>query len=187
MAHLPIDLLPHMPILGSSNSAANKDMMSNILTNGDTIQFSDWVENIVGKEEIACYEQFLLFPKCFQKLSVLDALKWVWRKENNCANLFWNPSINIEIIVWTNPNGRRHARTYNEVPLWRLSHSSQAGARKMCFVQKRAFRKLNTSIYWLNHWPLDLRMTGYFPSDRLLLYCTMVAFCGQNWFIKICI
>ena len=27
--------LPHMPILGSSNSAANKDMMSKILTNGD--------------------------------------------------------------------------------------------------------------------------------------------------------
>ena len=41
------------------------------------IQISDWVENIVGKGEIACYEQFLLFPQCFQKLSVADALKWV--------------------------------------------------------------------------------------------------------------
>ena len=29
--------LPDMPIIGSSNSAANKDMMSKILTNGDTI------------------------------------------------------------------------------------------------------------------------------------------------------
>ena len=29
------------------------------------IEFSDWAENIVGKEEIACYE-----------LSVVDALKW---------------------------------------------------------------------------------------------------------------
>ena len=29
----------HMPILGSSNSAANKDMMSKTLTNGD--KFSD--------------------------------------------------------------------------------------------------------------------------------------------------
>ena len=62
-----------MPILGSSNSAANKDMMSKILTNG--VQFSDCVENIVGKEEIAHYEQFLLFPQCFQKLSVVDPLK----------------------------------------------------------------------------------------------------------------
>ena len=37
------------------------------------IQFSDGVENIVGKEEIAHYEQFFLFPQCFQKLSVVDA------------------------------------------------------------------------------------------------------------------
>ena len=29
--------LPHTPILGSSSSAANKDIMSKILTNGDTI------------------------------------------------------------------------------------------------------------------------------------------------------
>ena len=28
-----------------------------------------WVENTVGKGEIACYEQFLLFPQCFQKTS----------------------------------------------------------------------------------------------------------------------
>ena len=41
------------------------------------IQFTDWVENIVGKEEIARNEQVLLFPQCFQKLSVVDALKWV--------------------------------------------------------------------------------------------------------------
>ena len=33
------------------------------------IQFSDCAENIVGKEEIACYEQFHLFPQCFQQLS----------------------------------------------------------------------------------------------------------------------
>ena len=39
------------------------------------IQFSDRVEKIVAKEEIACYEQFLLFPQCFQKLCVVDALK----------------------------------------------------------------------------------------------------------------
>ena len=41
------------------------------------IQLSDWVENIVGKVEIARYEQFLLFPQCFQKLFVSDVSKWV--------------------------------------------------------------------------------------------------------------
>ena len=35
------------------------------------IQLSDWVENIVGKGEIARYEQFLLFPQCFQKQCLL--------------------------------------------------------------------------------------------------------------------
>ena len=43
------------------------------------IEFSDQVENIVGKEEIAHYEQFLLFPQCFQKLPVADALnEYLW-------------------------------------------------------------------------------------------------------------
>ena len=45
------------------------------------IHFSDWVENIVGREEIARYEQFLLFPQYFQKLSVFDALnEYLWSK-----------------------------------------------------------------------------------------------------------
>ena len=39
------------------------------------IQLSDLVENIMGKEEIARYEQFLLFPQCFQNMSVVDASK----------------------------------------------------------------------------------------------------------------
>ena len=39
------------------------------------IQLSDIVENIMAKEEIACYEKFLLFPQCFQKLSVANVSK----------------------------------------------------------------------------------------------------------------
>ena len=33
---------------------------------------SKLVENTVGKGEIARYEQFLLFPQCFQKTSTAD-------------------------------------------------------------------------------------------------------------------
>ena len=36
------------------------------------IQLSERVENIVEKGEIARQQQFLLFPQCFQKLSVVD-------------------------------------------------------------------------------------------------------------------
>ena len=30
--------------------------------------FSKWLENMVGKEKIARYKQFLLFPQCFKIL-----------------------------------------------------------------------------------------------------------------------
>ena len=60
-----------MPILGSSNSAANK---KNYVKNMDTIicmrKKTSW-----EKGEIARNEQFLLFPRCFQKLSIVDASK----------------------------------------------------------------------------------------------------------------
>ena len=62
--------LPHMPILGTSNSTAKEDMMSK---NMDIL--SDIEENTEGKEEIAHHEQFLLFPQCFQNLSVVDTSK----------------------------------------------------------------------------------------------------------------
>ena len=48
------------------------------------------VENTVGKGEIACYEQFLLFPQCFQKNCIADMLKpgLVWERVNvNALNL----------------------------------------------------------------------------------------------------
>ena len=35
-------------------------------------KFFQWVENAVGKGEIARYEQFLLFPQCFQKACTVD-------------------------------------------------------------------------------------------------------------------
>ena len=33
------------------------------------------IEDIVGKEEIARYKQFLLFPQCFLKLAVVGCVK----------------------------------------------------------------------------------------------------------------
>ena len=64
------------------------------------IQLSDWTENILGKGEIARYEQFLLFSQCFQKLSVVDSSnEYLWSKglklkayklfENSDADLSW--------------------------------------------------------------------------------------------------
>ena len=71
---IAINLLPDMPVLDFSNSAANKDILLKILTNGDTI--SCLSRKHCGKrKKIARYEQFLLFPQCLQKPSVVDASK----------------------------------------------------------------------------------------------------------------
>ena len=47
-------------------------------------KLSKWVENTVGKGEIALYEQFLLFPQCFQKACLQGVSKgvvvWEWVK-----------------------------------------------------------------------------------------------------------
>ena len=47
-------------------------------------KLSKRVENTVGKGEIARYEQFLLFPQCFQKACFPEASKgvivWEWVK-----------------------------------------------------------------------------------------------------------
>ena len=46
------------------------------------------VENTVGKGEIARYEQFLLFPKCFQRTLSADTQKpgLVWERVNPLPN-----------------------------------------------------------------------------------------------------
>ena len=48
-------------------------------------KLSKRVENTVGKGEIARYEQFLLFPQCFQKACFPGASKgvivWEWVKK----------------------------------------------------------------------------------------------------------
>ena len=55
--------------------------MSKIWKNGVHVLLYDFVENIMGKEEIAHNEQFLLFPHCFQKLSFADAQnEYLWSK-----------------------------------------------------------------------------------------------------------
>ena len=55
-------------------------------------KLSKWVENTVGKGEIGRYEQFLLFPQCFQKAYFPGASKgvivWEWVK----VIIFYNPS-----------------------------------------------------------------------------------------------
>ena len=61
---LMVNPLTDIPILGSSISAANKDMIADIWTNGDTILCLSRKHH--GKRR-----------NCFQKQSDVDVLKWV--------------------------------------------------------------------------------------------------------------
>ena len=55
-----------MTILDSSKLKEFAD--DNFMYDENGRKLSKWVENTAGKGEIARYEQFLLFPQCFQEL-----------------------------------------------------------------------------------------------------------------------
>ena len=67
--------LPNNKILDQSNSKAFADCMLNVVQM--MICVTDWKENIVGKEENAGNQHFLLFPQCFQKAYFSGLLKVV--------------------------------------------------------------------------------------------------------------
>ena len=50
-------------------------------------KFSKWIENTVGKGDIARYEQFLLFPQCFEKTCTAHTYKsrLVWERVDTSA------------------------------------------------------------------------------------------------------
>ena len=61
---------PKRRILDSSKLKEFADDNCKVDENGRKI--SKWIEKTVGKGEIARYEQFLLFPQCFQKTCTAD-------------------------------------------------------------------------------------------------------------------
>ena len=71
-----LDTLPDMQILDSSSETAKKKYD---VKNVDKWRYRYLIEwkTFWEKGEIARYEQFLLFPQCFWKLSIHDASKWV--------------------------------------------------------------------------------------------------------------
>ena len=77
-----VKLLPDDKI--SDRSKLKQSADDNFKFDENSRKFSKLVENTVGKGEIACYEQFLLYPQCFQKACLPRASKgvivWEWVK-----------------------------------------------------------------------------------------------------------
>ena len=65
-----LNIFPKRPIIDSSKL---KDVAGNNFNFGENDrEFFMGEENTVGKGETAQYEQFLLFPQCFQKTCTAD-------------------------------------------------------------------------------------------------------------------
>ena len=77
---MTLNPLPDNKILDRSKLKKFAD--DNFKFDENSRKFSKRVENTVGKREIAHYEQFLLFPQCFQKACFLGVSKgvivWEW-------------------------------------------------------------------------------------------------------------
>ena len=78
-----INPLPDDKFLDSSKLKEFAD--NNFKFDKNCRKLSKWVENTVGKGEIARYEQFLLYPQCFQKTCFPGVSKgvivWEWVKQ----------------------------------------------------------------------------------------------------------
>ena len=59
-------------LLPFTSSKLNEFADDNLKYDENSPRLSKRVENGVGKEEITCYEQFLLFPQSFQKTFTAD-------------------------------------------------------------------------------------------------------------------
>ena len=66
---LPLPLHPKKRRKKNDSSKLEEFADGNFKFDKNVGNFSEMVENTVGKGEIAGYEQFLLFPQCFQKTS----------------------------------------------------------------------------------------------------------------------
>ena len=66
------------------SSTLKEFVVDNFEFDEDGKKLSKQAENTEGKGEIACYEQFLLFPQCFQTTCTADTLKpgLVWERVN---------------------------------------------------------------------------------------------------------
>ena len=93
--------LPDDKILDRSNLKQSADYIFKFDENSR--KFSKRVENTVSKGEIARYEQFLLFPQCFQKACFQGVSKGVivWEWVKSCF-LGWNNSKLCELLQCDN-------------------------------------------------------------------------------------
>ena len=83
--HYTSHTLTHYQTTNLDSSKLKEFAYNNFKFEENGRKLSKWVENTVGKGEIAHYEQFLLFPQFFQKACFPEASKGVivWESVNS--------------------------------------------------------------------------------------------------------
>ena len=82
-----VNLSPDMPVLGSSSSVANQDMIAKIKMNGDRIICLS--RKLCGKRRNCSLQAISPFPQCFQKQFVDDVVdKNLWSKGLDHSDVF---------------------------------------------------------------------------------------------------
>ena len=90
--------LPDMPILGFSNSAANKDMSPKYGQMG--LQLSDWVENIVGKGKLLVTSNLSFSHNVFKScLYLICQNEYLWSKRLNVRQLRHNSESALTCLI----------------------------------------------------------------------------------------
>ena len=123
--------LPRLSLTSTAKSQISQILDSSKLKEfaDDSLKFdengrklSKWVENAVGKGEIARYEQFLLFPQHFQKARFPEASKgvivWEWVSLSKTTTLSHSNHLQMEQFnIGRKRNGQPAfiIQTFNEV------------------------------------------------------------------------
>ena len=99
-------LLTHYQTTNLDSSKLRQFADDNFKFDEDGRKLSKRVENTVGKGKIACYEQFLFFPQCFQKACFPGVSKgvivWEWVKE---AKHYGEKEGGYNMISWHRDEG----------------------------------------------------------------------------------
>ena len=63
------------------------------------------------------YDHFIIWPigvtLTFNLPEQIFQMAFLLVKDNNCAKLFWNPYINVEVVAWTYLDEWMHTCTHN--------------------------------------------------------------------------
>ena len=95
-------------------------------------------------------------------------------KGNNCAKLFWNPCIIVQVIVRTNPDGRTDARTHAHTPNKNcnnyVSLTRKRTWQKPCINAEAQFMTILSSDLQVWPWPWNVSNGISTPQGEQLCY-----------------